>query len=209
VRRLLLGLSFGLSVGTVFGGCRGQTSDQPPIHPLREMDRNPKYKPEAESHWFPDGRTMRTPPPGTIARGQLKEDDAFYRGVDAKTQKPLSKMPIELTAAVIRRGQERFNIYCTPCHDKTGSGHGLVVQHGFPPPIDLTSDRVRNMPDGEIFQTITHGVRNMPGYGLQVAEQDRWAIISFLRVLGRSQHGVLADVPAELRDKIEPEGGAK
>lgn len=202
-------LLLGLSVGALFGGCRGQTSEDPPVHPLGEMDRNPKYKPEAESHWFSDGRTMRSPPPGTVARGQLKEDDAFFRGVEPGTQRPLAKMPIELTATLIHRGQERFNIYCTPCHDKTGSGHGLVVQRGFPPPVDLTSDRVRNMPDGEIFQTITRGVRNMPAYGLQVSEQDRWAIVSFLRALGRSQHGVLADVPTELRERIEPEGGMK
>src|SRR5262249_54360103 len=104
-------------------------------------------------------------------------------------------------------GQQRFNIYCAPCHDQAGSGHGMVVAHGFPPPIDLAGDRVRGLPDGEIFNAITSGVRNMPSYRKQIPVEDRWAIVTWVRVLGHSQHASVEDVPAGSRGKIEPESG--
>ena len=108
--------------------------------------------------------------------------------------------------ALLSRGQERFNIYCAPCHDRTGSGKGVVIQRGFPVPVDLNSDRVRTMSDGEIFNVITKGVRNMPGYASQVPTDDRWSIVGWVRVLNRSQYATMDDVPAELRGNVAPRG---
>jgi mono/diheme cytochrome c family protein len=201
VRRAIL---IGLVV--VAAGCRGATSEDPPIHLIGDMDWQQKYLPEQASPLFPDGRAMRPLVEGTVAQGQLREDDAYWRG---KQQDGtfLANVPIEVDEATIRRGEDRFNIYCTPCHDKTGSGHGMVVKRGYPLPIDLTSDRVRTMPDGEIFNVITNGVRNMPSYKKQIPVEDRWKIVTWVRTLGHSQHGSVGDVPPEMRGKIESESG--
>lgn len=187
----------------LLAGCRGQPSDKPPVHIFGDMDWQPKVQPQEASHVFEDGRGMRPLVPGTIAHGHLDEDDAFYRGKLNGKHVPLA--PVKVDQALMLRGQERFNIHCTPCHDKTGSGRGLVIQRGFPPPVDLVSERVRLMPDGEIFDVITNGVRNMPHYRKQVPVGDRWAIVSWVRVLQHSQYGKLEDVPANERGSILPE----
>lgn len=199
-------------------GCRGQPSDKPPVHLFGDMDWQPKVQPlesgpmvtgadGQKAPLFADGRGMRPLVAGTVAQGQLHEDEAFYKGmVDGKH---VARVPVEVNETLIRRGQERFNIYCAPCHDKTGAGRGIVIQRGFPPPVDLASDRVLQMPDGQIFDTITNGVRNMPAYRKQVPVEDRWAIAAWVRVLQRSQHGKIDDVPAAEKGRILPEEGAK
>jgi mono/diheme cytochrome c family protein len=196
-------LSLALAALGALAACRGSVSEDPPMHLVFDMRNQDKYRPEAESAFFADGRAMRPPVEGTIAQGQLFEDAAYYQG---KTDQGfLVKAPIEVSEATLKRGQERFNIYCSPCHDRTGAGRGTTVQRGFPPPVDLASDRVRNFADGEIFNVVTHGVRNMPSYAAQVPVEDRWKIVTWVRVLQRSQRGSLADVPAEQREHIEPE----
>ena len=203
-----LGLS--LALFPLLAGCRGQTFHEPPRHALTDMDWQPKYRPEAESKYFADRRAMRTPIEGTVARGDLREDDAFNRGLVAGTQTPLVTSPVKMTKELLARGHERFNIYCAPCHDQAGSGKGIVALRGFqPPPSNLGDDRIRKLPDGEIYRAIANGVRNMPSYGAQIPIADRWAIASWVRVLQRSQHATLDDVPADLQSKIEPEGAVK
>lgn len=183
--------------------CRGQPSEEPPFHLVHDMRRQNKYRPEAASAFFADGRAMRAPVPGVVAQGELFEDEVFHRG---KTSAGFArKAPVEVDEATLERGQERFNIYCSVCHDRTGSGRGINVQRGFPPPVDLTSDRVRGFADGEVFQVISNGVRNMPSYAAQIPEGDRWAIVAWVRVLQRSQRASIQDVPAAFRDRIEPE----
>jgi mono/diheme cytochrome c family protein len=174
--------------------CRGKTSSRPPLHLISDMLRQPKYRPEGASAFFADHRAMRPPVEGTVARGHLDDDGA--------------PQPT-LTEALLRRGHERFDIFCSPCHDRTGGGHGMVVQRGYPPPIDLHSERVRTLPDAELFHTIGSGVRNMPGYAVQIPAADRWAIVAWVRVLERSQHATVADVPREWLDRIEPEGAVR
>jgi len=186
-------------------GCRGGTSSDPPVHVIGDMDWQPKYQPEEASPIFADGRAMRPLVEGTVAQGELREDDGYYRGKQGDTF--LAKVPVDVDEKLIRRGEDRFNIYCTPCHDKTGSGRGMVVRRGYPPPVDLSSERVRGLPDGEIFNVITNGVRNMPSYRKQIPVADRWAIVTWVRVLGHSQHGSLEDVPADKKDRIEAESG--
>lgn len=181
--------------------CRGQPSADPPIHPIPDMRVQPKVKPEAASAVFANGMGMRTPVEGTVAQGQLKADEVYYTG--KTTQGFVAKAPIEVTEATLKRGQERFDVFCSSCHDRAGSGRGMAVQRGFPPPVDLTGERVRSFADGQIFDVMTQGVRNMPSYAAQVPEDDRWAIVGWVRVLQRSQHATVADVPPGR--PIEPE----
>ena len=199
-RALLIGLV------VVAAGCRGGTSDLPPFHGWTDMDYQQKYLPESASTLFPDGRAMRPLVEGTVAQGQLREDDAMYRGKTADGTF-VANMPIAVDEATLKKGQERYNIYCAPCHDEAGSGHGMVVKRGYPLPVDLGSDRVRTMPDGEIFNVITNGVRNMPSYRKQVPVEDRWKIVAWVRVLNKSQHASTNDVPPEMKNRIDAESG--
>lgn len=192
-----------IAAAALLAGCRGNTSEKPPIHPIQDMRNQPKFRPEAKNAFFPDGRAMRPPVEGVVAQGELREDEAFYRGRMGEAY--VAKAPIAVDEATLKRGQERFNIYCATCHDRTGSGRGMVVQRGFPPPVDLSSERVRGFSDGQIFDTLSTGVRNMPSYAAQIPEQDRWAIVSWVRVLQRSQHASVKDVPPDLQNQIEPE----
>ncbi|WP_437673702.1 c-type cytochrome [Sorangium sp. So ce131] len=186
-------------------GCRGQASSDPPIHLFGDMDWQPKFQPEEGTSLFPDGRAMRPLVQGTVAQGSLDESEAFRTGKDGEAF--VAMAPITVDEAVIRRGRDRFNIYCTPCHDHSGSGQGMVVKRGYPPPIDLASDRARGLPDGEIFNVITNGVRNMPSYRKQIPVRDRWAIVTWVRVLQRSQHARIDDVPEGQRGNIVKESG--
>lgn len=208
--------AFLLLAMAVVGGCRGNKSEDPPVHVFGDMDWQPKYQWGEASPLFEDGRAMRPLVDGTIPQGHLNEDDGYYRGKQAGgefisrvTDLRVNDAPVVVDEKMIRRGEERFNIYCAPCHDMTGSGRGMVVQRGYPPPVDLSSDRVRAMPDGQVFDTISHGVRNMPGYRKQIPVADRWAVVTWVRVLGRSQHASQDDVPADKRGSIEPEGAAQ
>jgi mono/diheme cytochrome c family protein len=150
---------------------------------------------------FADGRSTRVPDPETVAVGELHEDDHFYRGqqngVFARTFPPTFRVD----EAAMQRGQQRFGIYCTPCHGFGGEGNGMVAKRAdelaqgtWTPPSNLTDERIRDMPVGEIFNTITHGIRNMPAYGPQIPTSDRWAIILYLRALERSHAAKIADL---------------
>ena len=174
-------------------GCRGQVSREPPMWIKHGMEFQPKYLAFQENGFFADGRNMRTPPAGTVAQGLLKEDDGFWRGGDSAH--PIAKNPVPITDSLLHRGQERFDIYCAPCHGRTGVGNGMVVQRGFMPPPSYFDPRLMTMPDGQIFQIISNGVRNMPSYGKQIPEADRWAIVAYVRALQRSQSATMADVP--------------
>jgi mono/diheme cytochrome c family protein len=189
------------------GACRGASSDEPPLYVFPDMDWQPKIQGQEAfpfGEWR-DGRGNRQPVAGTVARGHLDEDEGLYEG--KKDGAFLAKAPIEVTDKTLARGEERFNIYCAPCHDRTGSGHGMVIQRAglgaFSTPPEFFGDRVRGLSDGQIFDTITHGVRTMPSYAYQIPAQDRWAIITWVRVLGRAGHGTLDDVPADARGHIE------
>jgi mono/diheme cytochrome c family protein len=189
----------------IAAGCRGETSADPPIHLLGDMDWQPKYQANQASPLFADGRAMRPLVEGTVAHGELREDDAHYRGKSGDAY--VATVPVPVDEALLLRGQQRFNIYCAPCHDQTGSGHGMIVKRGYPIPLDLASDRVRGLPDGQIFDVISNGVRNMPSYRKQIPVDDRWAIVTWVRVLGQSQHATIEDVPAEKRGGIDAESG--
>jgi len=175
-------------------GCRGQTSHDPPIVPLRNMFNQDRYNPQAESQLFKDGRTMRTPVLGTVPRereidpelgqGRLLDDSDYVAEVPQAVAQRFGGAP-----AMLERGQERYGIYCRPCHDGTGAGRGTVItRSGWqPPPPSFHQDRIRQMPDGQLFATISRGVRSMPSYGASIPVNDRWAIVSYVRALQLSQ----------------------
>ncbi|MBN1212720.1 MAG: cytochrome c [candidate division Zixibacteria bacterium] len=183
-------------------GCtREQPSDEPPIHLNPDMDNQPKYKAQSESKFFADSAAMRQPVAGTVARGNLREDNIFYTGAIADSQF-VKKNPVLINMQLLKRGRERFDIYCSPCHSRVGDGRGIMVTRGYVPPPSFHDDRLRSMPDGQIFDVITNGIRNMPSYRHQITPDDRWAIVAYLRALQRSRNAGLEDIPVELKDKV-------
>jgi mono/diheme cytochrome c family protein len=168
------------------------------------MDTQEKYKPQSQSMFFTDEATMRPPVPGTVARGFLKTDKPYYTG-RYEDSSFVQTNPVALTMEIMNRGEERFNIYCAPCHSKLGDGKGIVTKYNYPiPPTSFHQDRIRQMPDGQLFEIISQGIRNMPSYRHQIPVKDRWAIIHYIRALQRSQHATLSDIPANQRSQLVP-----
>ena len=166
-----------------FSGCwRGATSPRPPWHPNPNMDNQPKYLPQAASAFFYDSATMRPPVEGTVARGELHEDTAFYTGLEAGGEF-VAAMPIDADEALIERGRERYGIYCAPCHHRRGNGKGILWDRAQIQSTDLHEERLRNAPDGELFDVITNGLGLMSGYRYPIPPGDRWAIIAYVRRL--------------------------
>lgn len=168
----------------VAAGCRGMTSSQPPIHLNPNMDRQPKYRPQAESAFFYDGATMRAPVPGTVARGELREDPALFEGKDAAGAE-LVKSPLPASEELLARGAERYRIYCQPCHDREGDGKGILFQRASVPTASFHSEKLRAASDGRLFDVITNGQGLMPAYRWPIPPADRWAIVAHVRELQR------------------------
>jgi len=169
----------------------------------QDMHNQAKYKPLAASDFFGDGRASRPLVEGTIARGQLDANQAMYTGKVGKDF--VTDFPVPVTPALLARGQQRYNIYCTPCHDQTGYGQGMVVKRGFKAPPSFHIDRLRQAPVGYYYDVMTNGFGTMLNYAQQVRPEDRWAIAAYIRALQLSQHATLSDVPAEEQQKLEME----
>lgn len=167
----------------------------------QDMQDQPRYEPLERSRFFDDKRAARPPLPGTVARGHLDEDDALFRGV--RGNEPLADLPIVLDPELLRFGRERYDIYCSPCHDRVGTGRGMIVERGFKQPPSLHEERLRTAPVGHFFQVITNGFGVMSGYAAQINARDRWAIVGYIRALQLSQHAALGDVPDDERTKLE------
>ena len=165
-----------------------------------DMHVQPKYKPLDSSNFFSDGRSERPEVPGTVAHGHLHTDELLYTGrVNGEIA---DAFPFPITRPVLERGRERYNIYCSPCHDYTGSGNGLVVQRGFPPPPSYHIDRLMKAPAGHFFDVMTNGFGMMYSYASRVTPEDRWAIVAYIRALQLSQHATLQDVPPQEREHL-------
>jgi mono/diheme cytochrome c family protein len=182
-------------------------SATPRLDIFSDMNFQPKYKAQAASPLFADGRAMRPPLPGTVSQGGLEADDHFYRGMS--DGKLAATFPMRPTRALMERGRQRFNIYCATCHGLLGAGDGMIsiraMKRGegtWTPPVSLQSATIRDEPVGQIFNTITNGVRKMPSYAAQIVPEDRWAIVLYLRALQRSQNVTLDDVPEDLRSQL-------
>ncbi len=192
-----------LSVSAILSGCaRGLPKEDPPIRLLQNMYSQEKYKAQAQNNFFEDGSAMRVPVAGTVARGYLRDDVAFYEG-KTKDGDTLLVAPVAYTMETMLRGQERYNIYCAPCHSRVGDGKGTVVERGYTPAPTYHDNRLRSVPDGHLYLVITNGIRNMPSYRSQISVEDRWAIVSYIRALQRSQHATVADVPESMRRELQ------
>ena len=167
----------------------------------QEMYDQPKYKDLRESGFFRDRRQARPLPAGTVARGFLRTDSAYFEGRVGGAL--TTEFPVPASPALLARGRERYDIYCAPCHDRTGSGHGMVVRRGYQPPPSLHADRLRNAPVGHIFDVITRGFGAMPDYASQIPVDDRWAIVAYVRALQLAQSARVAEIPAPERAKLE------
>jgi mono/diheme cytochrome c family protein len=210
-------------------GFRGSKSTAPPLEIFPDMVRQPKVRPQAPLGFFADNRGMRPPVAGTIpmgyqmpragappagvgtpdaAPGRPYDDISFSAGTDYMSTGKMgaawgTRIPVEVTPQFMERGAERYAINCAICHGATGAGDGIIKQYGMATIVSLVDDRITNMPDGQIFDTITHGRNTMMSYGGQVTVNDRWAIIAYLRALQRSQRATAADVPPEARVQLE------
>lgn len=217
-------LIFGFIVILVvaMAGFRGQKTSNRPLEIFPDMDSQPKKKAQVPSDFFADGRAGRDPVEGTVPLGysmpQQSEAPAGQAGPYYAIQftggpgyEQTGKMgdqfgtgiPVEVTADVMARGQQRFNIYCATCHGSTGAGDGFAKQLGLGTVQSLLQERIRDMADGEIFDTITHGKNTMFALGANIQVPDRWAIIAYLRALQRSQETTTADVPEEELVKLK------
>jgi len=167
----------------------------------QDMHDAPRYEPLEASTFFANGQASRTLVANTVPRGLLREDTHLNEGrIDGQLA---TTFPMAVTPAVMQRGQERFNVFCSPCHGRTGSGNGMVVQRGFRAPPSYHEDRLRNAPVGYFFDVMTSGFGAMQDYASQVPVADRWAIAAYIRALQLSQRATLADVPADRRADLD------
>jgi mono/diheme cytochrome c family protein len=167
----------------------------------QEMAKQPRYEPLDRSEFFDDQRAARPLVKGTVARGFLREDDHLYRGlIDGK---PAATFPFPIDKQALLRGQERYNIFCAPCHDQIGTGQGMIVRRGYRPPASFHSDRLREAQAGTFFHNITEGFGSMPDYAEQITPEDRWAIIAYIRALQLSQNARLSDLVEQERQAVE------
>jgi mono/diheme cytochrome c family protein len=167
----------------------------------QDMHNQPRYKPLAPSDFFGDGRSARSPVEGTVARGHLRIDAVRYTGKEGGQN--TTTFPFPIGRADLLRGQERFNVYCSPCHSRLGDGNGMVVKRGFRQAANYHTEKLRNAPAGHFFDVMTNGFGAMPSYASRVDPDDRWRIAAYIRVLQFSQNATLADVPAEERRRLE------
>ncbi len=200
----------------------GSKMTQPPIEIFPDMDHQPKYQPQHPSEFFADGRAARPPVDGTVPMGYTLGHRYFQVGAKNGTAEPhgFTKqpdyyntgrlgevygdgLPMEVTEALLDRGQERYDINCAICHGRTGAGNGIVTQYGLVAVANFHDERIRTMPDGQIFSTITNGKNTMGAYGPQIAVEDRWAIVAYIRALELSQNAQFADLPGPKQQELQ------
>ena len=202
--RITLAILVSIAVITVLVlGVRGMESTRPPLVLFEDMADQPKYKAQSPSAFFADNRAQRQPPANTVAWGRdpLRADEALLTTDDAFFD--LTQLPVPIDRPLLLRGRQTYNIYCAVCHGATGAGNGITTQYGMINPPSYHSDRLRNMPPGQIFKTITLGKGMMGPYADKVARQDRWPVIAYVRALQRAQHASIEDVPPAARRQLE------
>lgn len=186
----------GLALAAASAGCR------------QDMHDTPRYEPLQESEFFADRRASRPVPDGTVARGLLRANDVFYTGMAEGAT--VERIPMAISADIVARGRDRYDVYCAPCHGQTGEGNGMIVQRGYKAPPSLHDPRLRNERAGYFFDVISRGFGQMPDYAAQVSPKDRWAIVSYIRALQLSQFTTIDDVPESERKGLDsaPAAGA-
>lgn len=186
---------------------RATKSPQTRMQIVPDMDQQPYFRSQTENRLFADRRAMRPAVAGTVPYGRADLDTGFHRGRDGEDW--IVAFPVPVTSDLMRRGQERYGVYCAPCHGLSGDGDGIIHERAerlmegtWTPPSSLHTDLVVSRPAGHIFNTITHGIRNMPAHGPQIPVGDRWAIVAYVRALQRSRSASIDDVPVELRGSL-------
>ena len=197
-------------------GFRGSKSTKPPIYIFPDMDFQQKYQPQGKNDFFADCRDDRPVVAGTVMRGygsQNKEvfakdfvygpsiNPGLYSGKDSQGSF-LQNFPIEITNALMAEGQSKYNTYCIVCHGASGDGNGITKQYGMVATASYHNNRLREMPVGEFFDTVTHGKKTMLGYADKLKPEQRWAVIAYVRALQRSQHASIEDVPEEYKAEL-------
>lgn len=178
-----------MALGVLLAGCGVNMRDGAKLYPLEP------------SSFFADNKSSRELVPNTVARGQLRDDQAFFTGkLDGK---PVDTFPFPITEEVLRRGQDRYNIFCSVCHGASGYANGMIVQRGFSPPPSFHIDRLRAAPPGYFYDVITNGFGRMYSYASRINPRDRWAIIAYIRALQLSQNARIDDVPPDQRAKLQ------
>src|SRR5574341_1555486 len=167
------------------------------------MEDQPRVDPFEASTFFKDGQAARPLIAGTVPRDHLRIDEHLYTGKSKGTF--VGTFPFPITHRILERGQERYNIYCSVCHDRTGNGNGIIVKRGFRPPPSFHIDRLRTAPAGQLFDVITNGFGAMSGYAIEIPVQDRWAIVAYLHAFQLSQNAKITDIPEVERQKLEKE----
>ncbi|HLX42268.1 MAG TPA: cytochrome c [Bryobacteraceae bacterium] len=167
----------------------------------QDMHNQPRYKPLAATDFFGDGRSARPAVEGTVPRGYLRIDQARYTGkVDSQE---VDYFPFEITRADLERGQQRYNINCSPCHSRIGDGNGMVVRRGFRQAASYHTEKLIKAPVGHFFDVMTNGFGAMPSYGSRIEPDDRWRIAAYIRVLQLSENAALQDVPPDMRGELD------
>jgi mono/diheme cytochrome c family protein len=189
---------------------RVSTSERPRVHIVPDMDSQEKFKAQRRNAFFADGRAMRLDVAGTVAQGELRDDDHFYAGKVSGAFAKTFPAQIDISMQTMARGQEKFGIYCAPCHGQDGGGQGMVHQRArallqgtWVPPTDLHQENLLYKPVGELFDNISRGIRNMPPYARQIETADRWAVVLYLRALQRSRAAKLDDLPDSERGGLK------
>jgi hypothetical protein len=197
-------LIFGLAVITVMlvAGKRGDMSRKPPLEVFPDMDRMPKLRPQTHADFFADKMSSRLPVAGTVARGSAYQDAPVNTGKHPGTTNWIENIPVVVNETLLKRGQERYGIYCSVCHGAAGDAKGITGKYGMVGMANFHDPRIVKMADGEIFNTITFGKNLMGPYGGQIPIADRWAIIAYVRALQRSRLALIDDVPADQRDAL-------
>lgn len=203
-------LVFACLVTVSIMGLRGRRTTEAPIMVFPDMDFQAKYKPQRESKFFGDGRTDRPLVAGTVPRGRttdadpdfLRADDVHYAGKNADGSF-VRGFPVPVTAALLARGQNRFQVYCQPCHGALGDGNGITKSYGMVATASYHDDRIRKMAEGEIFNTITNGKNTMMSYADKLSPDERWGVIAYIRALQRARNATVADVPPEYRGELK------
>ena len=203
MRYLLLGFALICLVVVSLAGFRGSLSRRPPIEVFPDMDRQPKFSPQHPNAFFANGFSSQLPVAGAIARGAPYEDVPVNTGLMSGTTNFVETNPLPVTVELLKRGQERFQITCAPCHGAAGDGKGITTKYGMAVIRNLQEPLAVKMPDGQLFHTITYGFNLMGPYGAQVAIEDRWAIVAYVRALQRSRLASLEDVPEPQRAALK------
>jgi len=207
----VLVILFSLSLVPIAFIARARTtrSSQPRVHVVPNMDNQQRFKSQQPNNWFADGRAMRLPVEGTVARGRLDLDAHYTQGLDGEAYAETFPGRVEVTHQLVARGAQRYQIYCAPCHGLSGYGDGVVsrradrLQQGtWVPPSSFHIEPASTRTVGHLYNTISNGIRTMPSYGSQIEVEDRWAIVAYVKALQRSQHASTDDVPPDKRSQL-------